>query len=145
LPELRWKLSLGNKRPDAGDRGPISSKLISERLTSPKPISEQPILSELISAEHISPEPFYMLHPVTILRKKYPNTKASVKIEQKGLKVTMIIDPADGDREVIEKELHEYGLVVTGKMSPEEFTDDKLLCMDLQNQLTFAKAQIETV
>jgi len=40
----------------------------------------------------------------------------------------MVIDPVDGgEREIIEEILDEYGLVITGKMTPEEFTDDKLL------------------
>jgi len=60
-----------------------------------------------------------------ILHKKYPEATATVDIKQDGLKVTMIVDPVDGKREIIEKMLHEYGLVVTGKMTPEAFTDDR--------------------
>ncbi|GBC62947.1 hypothetical protein DENIS_3931 [Desulfonema ishimotonii] len=78
-----------------------------------------------------------------ILRKKYPDSNAKVRIEQDGLKVKMVIDPGDGNKEVIEEALNKYKLVLTGKMTPEEFTDDKLLVMDLKNQLTFASAQIE--
>ncbi len=78
-----------------------------------------------------------------ILRKKYPDTNATVQIKQDNLKIAMIIDPVDGDREIIEKALNDYGLVVTGNMKPEEFTDDKLLIMDLQNQLGLTKLQIE--
>ncbi len=80
----------------------------------------------------------------SILRKKYPDAKANVQIRQDGLKVTMTIDPADGDREVLEKELDRYGLVITGKMAPEEFTDDRLLIHDLKNELRIAHHRIES-
>ena len=60
-----------------------------------------------------------------ILRQKYPNTKASVQIKQEGLKVTMIIDPGDkGERETIERVLNDYGDVLTGHISPDDFFPD---------------------
>lgn len=81
----------------------------------------------------------------TVLKKKYPDTKARIIIEQEDLKVKMIIDPQDGrDREIIEKTLTEYGLVVTGNMKPEEFTDDKLLLIELKNELRMARFRVET-
>ncbi|MCP4108233.1 MAG: pentapeptide repeat-containing protein [Desulfobacteraceae bacterium] len=81
----------------------------------------------------------------TVLRKKYPDVKAKVKIEQDGLKVTMIVDTIGGDKEVIEKTLNEYGLVITGKMLPEEFTENNgLLKIELESKLTQARAEIET-
>ncbi len=79
----------------------------------------------------------------TVLKKKYPDIKATVQIKQEDLKVTMTIDPVEGDREVIEKALDEYGLVVTGKMTPEEFTDDKLLKIELEGKLNQAKMEVE--
>jgi len=71
----------------------------------------------------------------SILRKKYPDKKASVQIKQDGLKVTMVIETAEGDREIIEKTLNDYGLVIKGQMPLEEFTDDKFLVTKLQNKL----------
>ncbi len=44
----------------------------------------------------------------------------------------MIIDPLEGDREVIEKTLDEYGLVVTGKMTPEEFPQDEIFIVPVR-------------
>jgi len=79
-----------------------------------------------------------------ILNKKYTNQKVSVTIKQEDLKVTMIIETPDGKRDEIEKTLYEYGLVVTGKMEPQKFVDDQFEILELQNQLTWAKAQIET-
>ncbi len=59
------------------------------------------------------------------------------------MKVTMTIDPLEGDREVIEKALDDYGLVVTGEMKPEEFTDDKLLVIELKSELRNAQNKME--
>jgi len=83
-------------------------------------------------------------HFGSILRKKDPDTKATVQIKQDGLKVTMTIDPADGKREVIEKTLNDYGLVITGKMTPEEYAgNNPLMLIELKSQLNIAQVQIE--
>ncbi len=79
----------------------------------------------------------------TVLRKKYPDVKATVQIKQEDLNVTMTIDPIEGEREVIEKALDEYGLVVTGKMLPEQYTNDRLLKIELEGKLNLAKTEIE--
>lgn len=50
----------------------------------------------------------------TVLREKYPHHNAKVKIEQDGLRVRLIIESENGDREVIEKALQEYEMVVRG-------------------------------
>ncbi|MCP4107357.1 MAG: hypothetical protein GY749_17740 [Desulfobacteraceae bacterium] len=44
----------------------------------------------------------------TVLRKKYPDTKATVSIKQEHMKLIMVIDPAEGEGEIIEKALDEY-------------------------------------
>lgn len=81
----------------------------------------------------------------SVLKKKYPDTKAKIKIEQDDLKVKMIIDPVDGgDREIIEQTLDDYGLVITGQMPPEEFTSDRLLLIELRSELRMAQARVET-
>ena len=70
--------------------------------------------------------------------------KANIKIEQDGLKVTMVIDPVDGgDKEIIEKTLNDYGLVITGNMKPEEFMDNNLNILELKNELRMAHLRIE--
>ncbi|MCP4106255.1 MAG: DUF1566 domain-containing protein [Desulfobacteraceae bacterium] len=79
----------------------------------------------------------------TVLRKKYPDTKAKIRIEQEDLKITMIIDPVEGEREIIEKALDEYGLVITGNMTPEEFTNDRLLLIEMKSELRYAQNKIE--
>jgi len=80
----------------------------------------------------------------SVLRTKYPDTKAKLRIEQDGLKVTMTIDPVEGEREVFEEELDRYGLVVNGRMPLNEYTDDKFMIIRLESQLRRAHDQIET-
>ena len=79
----------------------------------------------------------------TVLRKKYPDQTAKVRIEQEGLKVSMIIETLKGDRQIIEHALDEFGLVITGQLSIDEYTDDKLLRLELENKLTIAEAEIK--
>ena len=78
-----------------------------------------------------------------ILRKKYPGKNAKVRIEQEELKVTMVIEPFAGEKEIIEEYLDQYGLVIRGDMSPEEFTDDPVMLLELKNELRLAVTQIE--
>ena len=79
-----------------------------------------------------------------ILRKKYPEQKAKIRIEQDGLKVSMIIEPESGEVEVIERALDEYGLVIRGIITPEEFADDPLFAIELKSELRLSIARIET-
>ena len=78
-----------------------------------------------------------------ILRRKYPENKAMVKIEQDGLRVRMIVEPLIGKAEVIERALDEYGLLLTGQITPEEFTEDHFLAINLKHELRLAHARIE--
>jgi hypothetical protein len=77
-----------------------------------------------------------------ILNIKYPDKKIKVRIEQDGLTLRMIIDTPDGEREEIEKTLDEYGLVVVGKMQPEEFVNDPFEVMALKNKLEIASLEL---
>ncbi len=79
-----------------------------------------------------------------ILRKKYPEHKATVKIEQDGLKVRMIVEPLTGNSEVFERALDEYGLVLTGQITPDEFTNDPFLAINLKHELRLAQSRIES-
>jgi hypothetical protein len=77
-----------------------------------------------------------------VLNVKYPNKKIKVKIEQEGLTLRMVIDTPSGEREEIEKTLDEYGLVVIGKMQPEEFIGDPIEAMALKNKLEIANLEL---
>ncbi len=80
----------------------------------------------------------------TVLREKYPAHNATVRIEQEGLRVRLVIESDNGDREVIEKALQEYELVVRGETRPDEFFDSKAKVLELKNELRIAQVRIES-
>ena len=79
----------------------------------------------------------------TVLREKYPDHKAKVKIEQDGLKVRLIIESENGDREIIEKALQEYEMVVRGEAPPEALFESKAKVLELKSELRIAQVRIE--
>jgi len=79
-----------------------------------------------------------------VVREKCPDEKAKIRIEQDGSKVRLIIEGEDGSREIIEKALQEYELVVTGQRPPESIFDDKAKVLELKNELRIAQARIES-
>lgn len=79
----------------------------------------------------------------TVLREKYPDHNAAVRIEQDGLTVRLIVESNNGDREVIEKALAQYELVVRGDSSPEGFFESKAKVLELKNELRIAQLRIE--
>ena len=79
-----------------------------------------------------------------IVREKYPDENAKIRIEQVGSKVRMVIEAEDGSREVIEKALEEYELVVTGQMPPESIFEDRAKILELKNELRIAESRIES-
>lgn len=78
-----------------------------------------------------------------LLKDKYPDGGVAFTIKQNDLKVTMIIDHPSGEKEVVEDYLNRYGLVVTGKIKPEEFTTDPLQVMDLKRQLFSLESELK--
>ena len=77
-----------------------------------------------------------------ILSKKYPEQAAKINIEIDRHKVTMTVAPFKGDAELIEKALDDYSLVVAGKLSPEEFTDDPNLNLELKQEIIYTRTRI---
>lgn len=80
----------------------------------------------------------------TVLRENYPDQDARVRIEQDGLKVRLIVESANGDRDVIEKALAEYHLVLQGQSDPEELFQSKSKVLELKNELRIAQLRIES-
>ncbi|WP_336949065.1 hypothetical protein [Acinetobacter junii] len=80
----------------------------------------------------------------TVLRDKYSDQNATVKIEQHDLTVRMVIQSENGNIETIEKALHEYELVLKGETSPDEFAISPLKALELKNQLNLVKFQVES-
>lgn len=77
-----------------------------------------------------------------VLKQKHPDVRAKVRIEQDGLTVRMHIESATGDREIIEKTLEEYGLVVAEKLPPEALFESRLQIVALEQKLELARMEV---
>ncbi|MCE7995797.1 MAG: hypothetical protein HEP71_27710 [Roseivirga sp.] len=77
------------------------------------------------------------------LNQKFPDNEVTVRIGQKGNRVTMEIVTPDGYTELYEKALEEYGLVVTGQKPVEEYLPDKLDQMALEFRLQNISTELE--
>lgn len=77
-----------------------------------------------------------------ILNDKYPNIPVTVSIQQQPDKVTLIITLPDGSQDTVSKTLSDYGLVVTGQMTPKEFVGDDLKALALQQKLELAQMEV---
>ena len=80
----------------------------------------------------------------TYLSENYPSQNATVRIEQNGLNVRMVIESVDGSSEVIEKALHEYELIMSGCENVTKFTHNEKLILDLRSEVRIAKYRIES-
>ena len=78
-----------------------------------------------------------------IIKKKYPDIDAKVRIEQDGNIVRMIVNTPDGVKDIIEKTLDDYALVITNQASPESLLDDKLAIHALTNKLSLAELEVK--
>ncbi|WP_289031904.1 hypothetical protein [uncultured Paraglaciecola sp.] len=80
----------------------------------------------------------------TYLNENYPQQDATVKIEQHGLKVRMVVESGDGNPEIIEKALHEYEQIMSGAENATKFTQNDKLVLELRNEVRAAKFRIES-
>lgn len=79
-----------------------------------------------------------------VLESVYPNKDIRFKIEQNPPIVSLVIETPEGDLiEKIEKTLEDYGDVVLGNLSIEEFTDDHELTIGLEKELEYTKLRLE--
>ncbi len=78
------------------------------------------------------------------LHKNYPDENAKVKIEQSGKFIRLVVESEDGNTEIIERALTEYELIVAGDRSPEDFTNNKELILELKSELRIAQVRLET-
>ncbi|MEC0269364.1 hypothetical protein [Paenibacillus anseongense] len=78
-----------------------------------------------------------------ILKEKYPDTPANVKIIQEDLVVRMIIESENGNKEVIEKALEEYEQIINGKIKPEEYLTSAAKVLELKSELRIAQVRLE--
>ena len=77
------------------------------------------------------------------MKSKYSDTPVKVSIQQNGLEIKMIIETPEGKKEEILKTLHEYGLVISGQMRPEDFLASEIQIMELRQQLRISMLQLE--
>lgn len=76
-----------------------------------------------------------------ILRQKHPEMNAKVRIEQDDRTVRLHIESPSGDKEIIEKTLNDFFLVVADKAAPESLLEDKIQIMALENKLEIARME----
>lgn len=77
-----------------------------------------------------------------ILAREYPEDDISVSIIQNGNRVTLRIARPNGRIEEIERRLDEYGLVITGQMAIEQFTQDRDIIRDLRTSFEITKLEL---
>jgi hypothetical protein len=78
----------------------------------------------------------------TVIRHRYPEIPVTVRIEQEDLTVRMIIQTSEGHRETVEHTLQAYGLVIAGKMLPEEFLSDPYHVLELKHKLELTQTEL---
>ncbi|MBV1843521.1 hypothetical protein [Photobacterium ganghwense] len=78
-----------------------------------------------------------------ILKQKYPDIDAKVRIEQDDCLVRMTIDTPDGNQEIIEEAFDTYTQVVIKEKEPEELLDNKIQISELKMQLSMIETQLE--
>lgn len=79
-----------------------------------------------------------------VIRQKYPNINARVRIEQDGNIVRMHVELPNGEIDTIEEVLEKYFLVVQEKASPSILFESKLQIMALENKLDLIKTELRT-
>lgn len=77
-----------------------------------------------------------------VLKAKHPETKANIRIDQSDGIVRLHIHFPNGDKEIIERTLQQYSLVVAEKAPAKSLFDDKLKIMALENKLEMAQMEI---
>ncbi len=78
----------------------------------------------------------------TVLADKYPNIPVTVSIKQEPDLVTLVITLPDGSQDTVTKVLNDYGLVVTGKMSPRDLVSNDIQALALQQKLELAQMEV---
>lgn len=78
----------------------------------------------------------------TYVADKYPDKLVRVNIRQDRLTVKMQIETEEGDEELVEGSLVEYGQVVSGELVPNQVLKDELAIMRLEHKLEIAKMEL---
>jgi hypothetical protein len=78
----------------------------------------------------------------TLINQRYPEIPVTVRIEQEGLKVRLTIQTPEGHRDIVEQTLQAYGLIVTGRMAPEELLENPYQVMALKHKLDMVAMEL---
>ena len=77
------------------------------------------------------------------LREKCGEDELTVSIQQKGLKLTLVIEAVFWRVKEIRKTMHEYSLVLCGRMSIDDFSKNKIEVLELKQRLKLVYAQLK--
>lgn len=110
-------------------------------LVENKPHYNEITRSILFEPEHFQAGVDILTYFGTVLREKHPDVENKVAIEQDELKIRMTITYSNGNRDIVERTLEEYGEVIMGRKQPEEFFDTPLQVIQLKQKLEIAKME----
>jgi hypothetical protein len=79
----------------------------------------------------------------TVMKKKYPEQNAKVRIEQNDNAVRLVVESANGDKEIIERAFDEFGLVIHRDMQPEQFFENYLDVAELKTKLGTFESELK--
>lgn len=77
-----------------------------------------------------------------VIERRYPDINVGVTIEQERERVTLIVRTPQGTEERIERELEDYGRVVTGDITPEDYLGHSHAAMALRHKLELAALEV---
>ncbi len=78
----------------------------------------------------------------TIIDRRYPDSEVTVRIEQQGNTVILIVETPTGEVETIERELDSYGKVITGEQSVDEYSSDPMEVLMIKNKLEITQLEL---
>jgi len=77
-----------------------------------------------------------------ILKYKYPDMLVKMRLELIGRIVRLVIRPGTQDKEKIQNLLNDYGLIIQGKISAEQFFEQPHFARELQERLKLTELEI---
>jgi len=94
------------------------------------------------STENISAGLSILSYFDQVLKQKYKDIIATVRIEQNNSSVRLVIETNNGDVETIEKTLNDYGMVVKGELKASEFLSNSIDIERLNMKLEIASMEL---
>ncbi len=108
-----------------------------------EPIDEAEVYRNIeFSTENLSAGLSILSYFDQVLKQKYKDIVATVRIEQNNNSVRLVIETNNGDIETIEKTLNDYGRVVKGELRANEFLSNNLDIERLTMKLDIASMEL---